>query len=171
MLRLVAGTLFLFLMGLTETLAFEETKKDNIGPWEIEATFRDNEFDHCTISRKLDEIVASFSRTSGGLSLTLKSPNWKLERGKNYPVRIKAGTASWNTDVAAEANSVSVPISDKKFLNELRVASVLVVEGAGATIRIPLDQSRVALDRLDQCLTKNSRAVEMNPFVAPTRQP
>jgi hypothetical protein len=84
---------------------------------------------------------------------------------------MKAGAASWSTDVAAEANSVSVPISDKEFKEGLRAASVFVVEGAGATMRIPLNQSRAALDRLDQCLTKNSRAVETNPFVAPTRQP
>jgi hypothetical protein len=103
-----------FLM-LTEALAVEETKKDNIGPWEIEATFKDNKFDHCAISRKVDEVVASFLCTSDGLSLTLESPNWKLDRGKNYPVRMKAGATSWSTDVAAEANSVSVPISDKKF--------------------------------------------------------
>jgi hypothetical protein len=32
MLRLVAGTLFLLLMGLGEALAAEETKKDHIGP-------------------------------------------------------------------------------------------------------------------------------------------
>src|SRR5262245_47783650 len=115
MLRLVAGTLFLLLMGLGEALAAEETKKDNIGPWEIEATFKDNKFNHCAISRKVDEVVASFLRTSDGLSLTLESPNWKLERGKNYPVRMKAGAASWNTDVAAESNSVSVSISDNKL--------------------------------------------------------
>ena len=30
MLRLVAGTVLLFLMGLTEALAVEEIKKDNI---------------------------------------------------------------------------------------------------------------------------------------------
>jgi hypothetical protein len=171
MLRLVAGTVLFLLIGLTKALAVEEIKKDTIGPWEIEATFKDNKFDHCAISRKVDEIVASFLRTSDGLSLTLQSPNWKLERGKNYPVRMKAGAASWNTDVAAETNSVSVPISDKKFKEGLRAASVVVVEGAGATIRIPLDQSRAALDRLEQCLIKNSRAVETNPFVAPTRQP
>jgi predicted regulator of Ras-like GTPase activity (Roadblock/LC7/MglB family) len=171
MLRLVAGTVLLFLMGLTEALALEETKKDNIGPWEIEATFKDNKFDHCAINRKVDEVVASFLRTSDGLSLTLESPNWKLDRGKNYPVRMKAGAASWSTDVAAETNSVSVPISDKKFKEGLRAANVFMVEGAGSTIRIPLDQSRAALDRLDNCLTKNSRAVETNPFVAPTRQP
>ena len=171
MLRLVAGTVLLFLMGLTETLAVEETKKDNIGPWEIEATFKNNKFDHCAISRKVDEVVASFLRTSDGLSLTLESPNWKLDRGKNYPVRMKAGAASWSTDVAAEANSVSVPISDKKFKEGLRAANVFMVEGAGSTIRIPLDQSCAALDRLDNCLTKNSRALETNPFVAPPRQP
>ena len=39
MLRLVAGTVFLLLVGLTEALAVEEIKKDNLGPWEIEATF------------------------------------------------------------------------------------------------------------------------------------
>ena len=115
--------------------------------------------------------MASFLRTSDGLKLTLESPNWKLERGKNYPVRMKAGPASWNTDVAAENNSVSVAISDKKFIEGLRAANVFVVEGAGATIRIPLDQSRAALERLDKCLTKHSRAVETNPFVAPPRQP
>ena len=171
MLRLVAGTLFLLLMGLGEALAAEETKKDNIGPWEIEATFKDNKFNHCAISRKVDEVVASFLRTSDGLSLTLESPNWKLERGKNYPVRMKAGAASWNTDVAAESNSVSVSISDNKFKDGLRAANVFLVEGAGATIRIPLDQSRAALERLEKCLTKNSRAVETNPFIAPSRQP
>ena len=86
----------------------------------------------------------------------------KLDRGKNYPVRMKAGAASWNTDVAAEANSVSVPISDKKFIEGLRAANVFMVEGAGSTIRIPLDQSRAAL---------TGRALETNPFVAPPRQP
>jgi len=116
MLRLVAGTVLLLLVGLAEALAVEEIKKDKIGPWEIEATFKENKFDHCAISRKVDEVVATFLRTSDGLKLTLESPNWKLERGKNYPVRMKAGAASWNTDVAAENNSVSVALSDKKFI-------------------------------------------------------
>ena len=94
MLRLVAGTVFLFLMGFAEALAVEETRKDNIGPWEIEATFKDNKFDHCAISRKVDEVVASFLRTSDGLSLTLQSPNWKLERGKNWQA-LRAGIPTW----------------------------------------------------------------------------
>ena len=171
MLRLVAGTVLLLLMGLTGALAVEETKKDNVGPWEIEATFKNNKFDHCAITRKVDEVVASFLRTSDGLTLTLESPNWKLDRGKNYHVRMKAGAARGSTEVAAEANSVSVPISDKKFKEGIRAANVFMVEGAGSTSRFPLDQSRAALDRLDNCLTKNSRTLETNPFVAPPRQP
>ena len=51
MLRLVAGTLLLLLIGFTDALAVEEIIRDNIGPWEIEATFKDNKFDHCAISR------------------------------------------------------------------------------------------------------------------------
>jgi hypothetical protein len=171
MLRPVAGTLLFFLIGPTSVLAAEEIKKDSVGPWEIEATFKNDKFDHCAISRTIDEVVVRFVRTSDGLSLVLESPNWKLERGKNYPVHMKAGAASWNTEVTAESASVSVPISDKKFKDGLRAANTLVVEGAGATIRVPLDQSMAALERLDECLVKNSRAAETNPFVAPKRQP
>jgi hypothetical protein len=80
MLRLFAGMVLCLLIGFTEALAVEEIKKDNIGPWEIEATFKDNKFDHCAISRKVDEVVASFLRTSDGLSLTLESPDWSGER-------------------------------------------------------------------------------------------
>ena len=75
MLRLVAGTVLFLLIGLTEALAVEEIKKDTIGPWEIEATFKDNKFDHCAISRKVDEIVASFLRTKPHPSVA------KLETG------------------------------------------------------------------------------------------
>src|SRR6516162_1005973 len=49
MRRLVVGTLLFSLVGVTEVAAVEEIKKDNIGPWEIEATFKDNKFDHCSI--------------------------------------------------------------------------------------------------------------------------
>ena len=53
----------------------------------------------------------------------------------------------------------------------LRTASALDVIGAGATIHVPLDKSREAFDRLEQCVEKNDKAVETNPFVAPARQP
>jgi hypothetical protein len=35
-----------------------------------------------------------------------------LERRKNYPVRMKAGAASWNTDVAAESAALAPARSD-----------------------------------------------------------
>jgi hypothetical protein len=171
MLRIICTTVLLLLIGLPASWAIEETKKDNIGPWELEATFKDDKFDHCAIRRKADDVEAVFVRTTDELRLTLESSNWKLDQGKNYPVRMKAGRASWNTEVAATSSSVSAALSDDKLKEGLRTANVFIVEGAGATIRIPLNQSRAALDRLEECLTKNSRSVETNPFVAPTRQP
>jgi hypothetical protein len=150
----------------------EQSKSENIGPWEIEATFKADKFDRCSISRTLqDDVVASVVRTSDGLTLVLESPNWKLDRGKQYPVRMTLGPLSRETEVAAEPNSVSIEVDDKKFNAGLRTASALSVVGAGATIRVPLDKSTVALDRLDKCFEKNSRAIETNPFVEPKRQP
>jgi hypothetical protein len=152
--------------------AAEESKSDTIGPWQIEAAFKADKFDRCSISRKLDDdIVADFVRTSDGLTLVLSSPNWKLDRGKQYPVKMNLGSLSWEDQVAAEASSVSVDIKDKKFSTGLRSASALSVVGAGATIKVPLDKSADALDRLDQCVEKNEKAVQTNPFVAPARQP
>jgi hypothetical protein len=152
--------------------AAEESKSDTIGPWEIAATFKSDKFDRCSISRKVDDdIVADFVRTDDGLSLVLSSPNWKLDRGKQYPVKINLGSLSFDDQVAAEANSVSIDIKDKKFTTGMRSASALNVVGAGATIRVPLDKSRAAFDRLDECVEKNSKAVQTNPFVAPARQP
>ena len=104
-------------------------KKDTIGPWEIEATFKNDKFDHCAISRSVDDVVAKFVRTNDGL----QSPNWQLEHRKNYPVHMKAGATSWDTEVSAETNSVSVPIADKRFSSGLRAADALLVQGAGAT--------------------------------------
>ena len=171
--RVLVGSFAVIILfgGATGVSAVEDIKRDTIGPWQIEATFKNDKFEHCAVNRKIDDVTASFVHTNDGLSLALQSPNWKLERGKSYAVHMKAGTVSWDAQVAADTNSVSVPIRDKRFDNGLRLANALIVEGAGATIRIPLDQSRVALGRLDECVAKNSRAIETNPFVAPNRQP
>lgn len=150
----------------------EESKSENIGPWEIEATFKGDKFDRCSINRTLqDDIKATFVRTSDGLTLELESPNWKLERGKQYPVKMNLGPVNFDAEVAAEPNSVSIDVKDKKFSAGLRTASALNILAAGATIRVPLDASTIALDRLEKCVEKNNRAVETNPFVAPARQP
>ena len=82
-----------------------------------------------------------------------------------------AGPLSLDTEVAAEPNSVSMDIKDTKFESGLRSASALNVVAAGATIRVPLDKSMVAFERLRQCVEKNDKAVQTNPFVKPARQP
>jgi hypothetical protein len=153
-------------------LAAEESKRDKIGPWEIEAVFKADEFDRCLINRKLDDdVVASFVRTGDALTLQLESPNWKLDRGKDYPVKMTLGPLSFDTEVAAEPSSVLMEIKDKKFEAGLRSASALNIVAAGATIKVPLDKSADALERLDQCVEKNDKAVASNPFVAPARRP
>ena len=152
-----------------------ETKaggSESIGPWQIEATYTDEKFDRCAISREVDdEIVVTFVRDGAGLTLELESPNWKLERGKQYPVTLKLGPHSFDKEVAAEANSVSMPVEDDKFTAGLGAANALDIVAAGATIHVPLDKSNVALDRLEQCVEKNEQAVVANPFVAPARRP
>jgi hypothetical protein len=168
---LLGGTLSLLSSAALGQVA-EESKSDTIGPWEIEATFKGERFDRCSIRRTLDDDVAvTFTRNEDGLTLTLESPNWKLERGELYPVRMNLGGQSWDTKVAAESGAVSLDIGDEKFNNGLRNASALKVVGAGSTIQVPLNQSRVALDRLEACFEKNSRSVKSNPFVAPQRLP
>jgi hypothetical protein len=153
-------------------LAAEESKRDKIGPWEIEAVFKADEFDRCLINRKLDDdVVASFVRTGDALTLQLESPNWTLDRGKDYPVKMTLGPLNFDTEVAAEPSSVSMKIKDKKFEAGLRSASALNIVAAGATIKVPLDKSADAMERLDQCVEKNDKAVASNPFVAPARRP
>lgn len=145
---------------------------ESIGPWSIEATYKDNKFDRCVIKRSLDDdIEVSFIRRADDLSLMLSSPNWKLENGKEYPVTMKLGSRSWDREVAAEASAVSMDLADKSFISGLSGANRLDVVAAGATIHVPLDKSRVAFDRLEQCVAKNEKAVETNPFVAPARRP
>jgi hypothetical protein len=152
--------------------AAEQSKSDTIGPWTIEATFKGDKFDRCSINRNLqDDITATFVRTGDELTLELESPNWKLERGKQYPVKMTLGPVSFDTEVAAEPNSVSIDVKDKKFSAGLRTANALNIVAAGATIRVPLDASNAALDRLEKCVEKNDKAVATNPFVAPARQP
>lgn len=159
-------------VALLSSAAAAQSNTENIGPWVIEATYKADTFDRCTITRKLDDdIVVTFVRTGDGLTLLLESPNWKLDKGEQYPVTMKLGGRSWDREVAAEVNSVSMDVDDAKFLSGLRGANTLTIVAAGATIRVPLDKSNVALDRLEQCVEKNERAVQTNPFVAPARRP
>ena len=98
------------------------------------------------------------------LTLELASPNWKLERGKLYPVKLTLGPVSFDEQVAAEPSSVSLDVKDKKFAAALRSASALNVVGAGATIRVPLDKSTAAFDRLEQCVDQERKGGRNKPF-------
>jgi hypothetical protein len=44
------------------------------------------------------------------------------------------------------------------------------VRGEGATLRVPLDGSAKAFERLETCFNKNDTS-ETNPFVASSRKP
>jgi hypothetical protein len=145
--------------------AAEDGRSNNLGPWQVETIHKIQKIDRCTINRPVqDGIVARFVRTDAGLTLELESPNWKLERGKNYPVKMSVGALSFNAQVAAESHSVSMEIEDKKFENALRNASALNIIAAGATIRVPLDQSAVAFDALARCVAEKSDTVAANIF-------
>jgi hypothetical protein len=149
----------------TVTTAAGESKLDTIGPWKIEAVFKGDSWDGCSINRTLqDDIVATFARTGQTLRLELQSPNWKLEDGKHYPVTMNIGSLSINTEVAAAPNSVSTEIKDEKFAAMLRLANTLNVVGTGATIRVPLDKSKVAFNRLEECIEKNNSAIQATSF-------
>jgi hypothetical protein len=171
-IRCVVAAAAFTTLAATSGHAVEESKSESIGPWEIEAIYKGDKFDRCSIHRSLqDEIVVRFIRTAGGLSFELSSPNWQLDRGKNYPVKMAMGPLSLDTEVTAEPNAVSMDIEDEKFESGLRAASALNVVAAGATIRVPLDKSMVAFDRLAQCVEKNNKSAKTNPFVAPSRAP
>ena len=85
------------------------------------------------------------------------SPNWKLDRGKTYPVKMNVGPLSFDTEVAAEPNSVSMDVKDKKFEAGLRSASALNIVAAGATIKVPLDKSSDALSGLSNASRRTTR--------------
>ncbi|WCS25675.1 hypothetical protein LOK46_02185 [Methylobacterium sp. NMS14P] len=143
-----------------------------IGPWKVEAVSKGQKFDRCTMTRTTDDGVdVRFSRDADGLDLTMSSPKWKLGRGKSYPVELAAGSSTLQADVAASGNTVSLPVKDEKFLRSLKLADGLEVKGEGATIKVALDKSAAALDRLEACYAKNGSATERNPFVAPSGKP
>ncbi len=96
----------------------------------------------------------------------------ELDRGKAYSVRLVAGSESVGAKALAETKSVTIALADRPFNWRLRTANVLEVRGEGATIRVPLDESAAALERLETCFDKNQReSAETNPFVAPSRRP
>ena len=143
-----------------------------VGPWTITTTYKGDKFDNCSMARTTPGLGVTFVRAPDGLLLVLESPKWKLERGKAYSVQLVAGPRSTEAKALAELKGVTIPLADRSFNEILRAANFLDVRGAGATLRVPLDKSTAALDRLELCFEKNGReGPETNPFVAPTRKP
>lgn len=149
-----------------------DTQTIGVGPWGISSTYKADRFEGCGMSRMAAGLDIVFIRNADGLSLSLESAKWKLERGKTYTVRLVAGSRAVEAKALAEAKAVTIALADRPFGESLRLASTLEVRGEGATLRVPLDGSAAALDRLDSCYEKNSRSsAETNPFVAPPRRP
>jgi hypothetical protein len=143
-----------------------------VGPWVIATTYKADKFDNCTMSRSAESLESTFVRNQDGLLLLLDSSKWKLDRGKAYSIRLVAGTQSIEARALAETKGVTVALADRPFNERLRTANVLEVRGEGATIRVPLDGSAAAFERLEACFDRNEHAsAETNPFVAPSRKP
>jgi hypothetical protein len=148
--------------------AADDRRSQDLGPWEIETIYKGDKLDHCSINRSLqDDIVARFVRTTDEMTLELESPKWKLERGKNYPVKIAVGSLSLDAEVKAEPQSVSLDFDNEKLESALRNANTLNIVAAGATIRVPLDKSAVAFDELAKCVDEKTETVATNIFCAP----
>jgi len=142
----------------------------NVGPWTIATHYKTDKFENCTMSRSAGELGITFVRSQDGLVALLDSPKWKLNKGKAYPVRLVAGSRSIDAQALAETKNVTIALEDPRLNSTLRVVSIFEVRGAGATLRVPLDGSAAAFERLETCFGKRETA-ETNPFVAPSRKP
>jgi hypothetical protein len=150
----------------------QSSQTATVGPWEIATSYKADKFDGCVMSRSAGGLGISFARTKDGLLLLLESPKWKLDRGKAYSVRLAAGSQSVEAKALAETKAVTVALADRPFNGKLRSSTILEVRGNGATLRVPLDGSSAAFERLEACFEKNRlESAETNPFVAPDRKP
>ena len=85
-----------------------------IGPWVIATTFNAGKFDSCSMSQTtVVNLGISFVRGKDGLLLLLDSPQWKLERGKAYTVRLTAGGQSVEAKALAATKGVTVAVADR----------------------------------------------------------
>jgi len=157
-----------------------ENQTVTAGPWAITPVYKANKLQSCTMSRSDADLGATFVRAQDGLSVVLESQKWKLQRGKAYPVRLAAGSRSVDGTARAEAKSVTIPLADSRLNSRLRSANNLQVRAEGATLRVPLDSSSAAFERLEECFNSSEapeknpivkrNASEKNPFVAPRRK-
>jgi hypothetical protein len=151
-----------------------------VGPWAIVPIYKANKLGSCSMSRSDGKLGITFLRAQEGLSVILESQKWKLDRGKVYPVRLTAGSRSVNANALADTKRVSIALADSKLNLRLRSESNLQVRAEGASLRVPLDRSATAFERLDECFNRHEaadvnplakrNASERNPFVASSRK-
>ena len=85
---LAASAFATFVLFPAFTVAAEESKSVTIGPWKIEAVFKGDMFDRCSINRTLkDDIVATFVRT--GEALKSRTPISELEARRRQALSVK----------------------------------------------------------------------------------
>ena len=148
----------------TSIVAHAQDQTVSVGPWTIATSSKGDKFDSCTMSRSTNDLNITFVRGHDGLLLLLDSSKWKLERGKAYDVTLIAGSRSVQAKAMAENKSVTIPLADRPLNERVRAANILEVKGEGATLKVPLNGSTAALERMEACFEKNSRAgVESNP--------
>ena len=149
-----------------------EERAETVGPWTISASQKADDLNGCAMRRSTEGMDITFFHTRDSVLLLLQSQKWNLERGKSYAVRVAAGPRSVEAKALAESETVRIALTDRFLLRSLRTADALEVHGEGATLRVPLDGSTVALARLDACSDRNNRAgTETNPFVSPSNRP
>jgi hypothetical protein len=160
----------LFVFFLTTSAVAQPQSNVSVGPWAIATNYERDKFESCTMSRSAGPLGITFMRAQDGLLVLLDSSKWKLNRGKAYSVRLVAGSRSVDAQALAETKSVTIALEDSRLNSKLRVANIFVVRGEGTTLRVPLDGSSKAFDRLETCFNKNDK-LETNPFVASSRKP
>jgi len=177
--KVASGRVRLAAKSMLAVPRLSENQTVTAGPWTIGPTYKANKLQSCTMSRSDGELGATFVRAQDGLSVILESQKWKLHRGKTYPVRLTAGSRSVDANARAETKSVTIPLADSTLNSRLRSANNLQLHAEGATLRVPLDSSSTAFERLEECFNSGEapetkpfvrNTSESNPFVAPGRK-
>jgi hypothetical protein len=134
-------------------------------PWAIGPNYKASKLQSCTMSRSDGELGRTFMRARDGLSLILESKKWKFDRGKSYPVRLTAGSRSVNTKALAKTKSVNITLADNRLNSKLRSGTSLQVHAQDATLRVPLDSSSIAFERLEECFNSREARLRQIPRV------
>jgi tetratricopeptide (TPR) repeat protein len=149
-------------------------KTRRVGPWNVGAINEKGRFQHCIMARPETGRAPGFGIVRGRdyLALALFSKKWKLDTGTTYPVTLSAAGESEQFEAKIEGpTSVVINLSGRGSLVESwSKASSLELRTPAYTLRLPLDQSRGALDMLERCYSTEAK-VAANPFGPAAKAP